>query len=56
MSCCMVRKMEQALVGSSEGKESLFAVSYKREVLPGIGHFIPREQPDAVVKVVMGEL
>ncbi len=44
-----------SLVGSSEGKDSLFTASYKREVLPGIGHSIPREQPDAVVRAIVEE-
>ncbi len=42
-----------ALAESTEGKESLFAAGYKREVLPGVGHFVPREQPEAVINALM---
>ena len=43
------------LAASNEGKDSLFNAGYRREVLPGIGHFIPREQPEAVVQAIMEE-
>ena len=42
-----------ALVAGSEGQENLFAAGYKREVLPGVGHFVQREQPEAVVAALM---
>jgi pimeloyl-ACP methyl ester carboxylesterase len=41
-----------ALPQTSEGKEKHFAGGYKRQVLRGVGHFIQRENPDAVVKAV----
>ena len=34
-----------ALVASSEGKEQFFSGLYERRVLPGVGHYIPRERP-----------
>lgn len=44
-----------ALVAGSEGQEKLFAAGYRREVLPGVGHFIQREQPEVVLRAVLGE-
>jgi pimeloyl-ACP methyl ester carboxylesterase len=41
-----------ALAKSSEGKEEHFAGEYKRQVLRGVGHFIQRENPEAVIKAV----
>ncbi len=41
------------LVEGSEGQESLFTAGYRREVLSGIGHSIPLEQPEAVIKVLL---
>ncbi|WP_119066948.1 alpha/beta fold hydrolase [Rubrobacter indicoceani] len=38
----------------SEGKELFFTGSYRREVLPEVGHFVQRERPDAVLKAVTG--
>jgi len=38
-----------ALVAGSESQEKLFAADYRREVLPGVGHFVQRERPEAVV-------
>ena len=40
---------------STEGKDSLFTAGYKRVVLPGVGHSVPLEQPDAVVRAIVGE-
>ena len=37
------------LVGSTRGQERSFGAGYRREVLPGVGHFVPRERPAAVV-------
>jgi pimeloyl-ACP methyl ester carboxylesterase len=37
---------------TSEGKERFFASTYERRVLPGVGHFIPREAPDAVLAAI----
>ena len=42
-----------ALVASSEGKEQYFSGPYERRVLPGVGHYITREAPDAVVAAVL---
>ena len=41
-----------SFAASTEGQDSRFAAGYKREVLPGIGHSIQLEQPDAVVKAL----
>ena len=38
-----------SLVASSEGKEQFFSGPYQRRVLPGVGHYVPREAPDAIV-------
>ncbi|CDN57898.1 Putative hydrolase (plasmid) [Neorhizobium galegae bv. officinalis bv. officinalis str. HAMBI 1141] len=37
---------------TSEDKEQYFASSYQRVVLPGVGHFIPREAPHAVLTAI----
>jgi pimeloyl-ACP methyl ester carboxylesterase len=42
------------LVASSKGKESYFTGPYQRQVLPGVGHYIPREAPEAIVRAVLG--
>ncbi|MET4107007.1 alpha/beta hydrolase [Hymenobacter sp. UYP22] len=42
-----------SLATSSEEKEQHFTGSYTRQVLPGVGHYIPREAPDAVVQAVL---
>ena len=44
-----------ALPASSEGKENFFSGPYERHVLPGVGHYVPREAPEAVVGAVLGE-
>ncbi len=38
-----------SLPASTEKQASSFTSGYRRKVLRGTGHFIPREQPDAVV-------
>ncbi len=38
---------------TSEGKEGFFTKGYERRVLPGVGHFIQRESPDAVVEAIL---
>lgn len=43
-----------SLVQSSEEQESSFTGPYRREVLRGVGHFVPRENPRAVVDAVLG--
>lgn len=40
------------LAESSEGKEQFFTGGYERRVLNGIGHFIQREKPEAVIEAV----
>jgi len=42
-----------SLVASSEGKEGYFTGPYQRQVLPGIGHYVPREAPQAIVQAVL---
>jgi pimeloyl-ACP methyl ester carboxylesterase len=42
-----------SLVASSEGKEQYFTGPYERRVLPGVGHYVPREAPAAVVEAVL---
>lgn len=41
------------LVENSEGKEKHFTDFYERKVLDGIGHFIQRENPQAVIEAVV---
>lgn len=38
---------------TSAGKERFFLGKYVRRVLPGVGHFIQREQPEAVIDAVL---
>ena len=38
---------------TSEGKERFFTGGYDREVLPNVGHFPQREQPSAVIEVIL---
>lgn len=45
-----------ALAKSSLGKEKHFAAAYKRRVLPGCGHFIPRERASEVAAAVRRHL
>ena len=40
------------IVAESRGNADLFAGSYKRVELAGVGHFIAREAPDAVASVI----
>lgn len=42
-----------SLAESSAGQAHLFTGGYRREVLPGVGHFVPRERPEAVVEAVL---
>ena len=39
--------------GASAGKEAFFTGPYARHVIAGVGHFIQRERPDAVVEAVL---
>ncbi len=41
------------LPAASEGKEQYFSGDYQRRVLRGVGHFIQREQPQAVIDAVL---
>jgi pimeloyl-ACP methyl ester carboxylesterase len=41
------------LVDATAGKNEYFTASYERRLLPGIGHFVPREAPDAVVDAIL---
>ena len=38
---------------TSAGKEHFFTGPYERLVLPGVGHFVQRERPEAVVEAVL---
>ena len=42
-----------SLVSSSEGQEAYFTGPYRRQVLPGVGHYLPREAPQAIVQAVL---
>jgi len=44
------------LPSNAEGKEALFTGRYRVEVLDGSGHFVQREQPDAVAERVRAHL
>ncbi|MGI4835855.1 MAG: alpha/beta fold hydrolase [Janthinobacterium lividum] len=44
-----------SLVASSEGKEQYFSGPYQRRVLPGVGHYVPREAPEAIVAAVIAD-
>jgi pimeloyl-ACP methyl ester carboxylesterase len=41
------------LPAASEGKEKFFSRSYKRIVVPDAGHFLPRENPEAVSRAIL---
>ncbi len=43
------------LTMSTEGQEASFSAGYRREVLPGAGHFLPRERSAVVVDTVLGK-
>jgi pimeloyl-ACP methyl ester carboxylesterase len=43
-----------SLVTSSEDKEQYFSGPYERRVLAGVGHYVPREAPSAIVDAVLG--
>ena len=39
--------------GRSEGELSRFPAGTERRVVPGVGHFMPREDPAAVVDALL---
>ena len=41
-----------SLPPSTEGKDEFFTAGYQRIVLPGVGHSVPLEQPDAVIRAI----
>ena len=41
------------LPATTEDKEGLFAASYERRLLPDVGHFPQREQPAAVIAIIL---
>lgn len=38
---------------SSAGKERHFTHTYTRHILPGVGHFVQREKPDAAINAIL---
>ncbi len=44
-----------SLVASTAEQAPSFRGGYRREVLPNIGHFIPRECPEAVIRTVLDQ-
>ena len=42
------------LAGAVEGQAKCFSGSFEQKILPGAGHFIPREAPAAVVEAISG--
>jgi pimeloyl-ACP methyl ester carboxylesterase len=44
-----------SLVTSSENKEQYFTGPYERRVLAGVGHYIPREAPSAIIDAVTAD-
>lgn len=41
---------------TSANKESFFLRDYKRFVIPEVGHFIQREDPETVIKAVLNRV
>jgi pimeloyl-ACP methyl ester carboxylesterase len=39
--------------GTTEGKDALFTRAYQRVLLPGIGHFPPREAPETTARAIL---
>jgi pimeloyl-ACP methyl ester carboxylesterase len=44
-----------SLVASSEGKEQYFSGPYKRRILPGVGHYLPREAPETIITTITAD-
>lgn len=42
-----------SLVTGSANQQHLFDGPYERKVLKGVGHFVPREQPEAIIAAVL---
>ena len=40
---------------TTEGDARYFTGKYKRIVLPDTGHFIPRENPEAVIEAILAK-
>jgi pimeloyl-ACP methyl ester carboxylesterase len=40
------------LASSLTDQSASFSAGYRREILPGVGHFVPRERPEAVVAAI----
>jgi pimeloyl-ACP methyl ester carboxylesterase len=45
-----------SLATSSEGKEQYFSGPYERRVLAGIGHYVPREAPNAITAALQSQI
>jgi pimeloyl-ACP methyl ester carboxylesterase len=45
-----------SLATSSEGKEQYFKGPYERRVLAGVGHYVPREAPNAIVAAIQSQI
>ncbi len=49
-------EQDGASLPSSTGQQaSSFSASYRRETLRGVGHFIPRERPEAIIAALVDE-
>ena len=44
------------IAAAGRGNADMFAAAYDRVELPGTGHFIPRERPDAVAEAITRHL
>ena len=42
-----------SLATSSEGREGFFTAGYRRQVLEGVGHFVPREAPSQATAAIL---
>ena len=43
-----------SLPESAADQSASFAAGYSRQFVPGAGHFIPRERPDAIIAAMLG--
>ena len=46
---------ECGLPATTANQARMFPGGYRRQVLPGTGHFVPREQPEATVSAILGK-